>query len=304
MKCSKPFVSGGVAYGCGQCNPCRYDRRRQWMARIMLESLCHSDSCFLTLSYSDATLPLTSPLTGRVVGSLEPLHLRDWLKRLRSRIEPLRLRFYAVGEYGDRTMRPHYHVILFGFQTCLRGRTLRRLPSSEPLWSECCDRCRLIGETWGKGLVDLGTVTSQSASYCAEYVVKKMTRFDDPRLAGRYPEFRRSSLKPGIGCDAMFDVAAELIRFDVSALPRTIRLNGKEVPLARYLRKKLSEFSGVAIGAQEALEQMEDALHPLRAAARASTENPSFRSHIVKAGEGARLQLDAKESIFKVGKKL
>ena len=43
--------------------------------------------------------------------------------------------------------------------------------------------------------------------------VQKMTAKDDPRLSGRPPEFCRMSLKPGIGADAMWDVASDFRRF-------------------------------------------------------------------------------------------
>lgn len=303
MLCKKPFVSGGLAFPCGQCQPCRVNRRRMWMHRILLESLCHSENCFLTLTYNDTTLPLISLPTGQEVGSLEPLHLRLWLKRLRERISPLRLRFYAVGEYGERTWRPHYHVCLFGFQTCYRGQTKRHILSGQRMWSQCCDRCRLVGETWGFGDVDLGTLNKDSASYCAEYTVKKMTRTDDPRLEGRWPEFARMSLKPGIGADAMWEYASEMLRYSLDEtlidVPASAGHGKKNLPLGRYLRAKLRLMLDKEIGApDEVVKAREAELLPLRLAAKASSDVPSFRQMILDENSGRRAHFDAKEKLF------
>lgn len=36
------------------------------------------------------------------------------MKVVRRRFPDDRIRFFAAGEYGDKTFRPHYHAILFG----------------------------------------------------------------------------------------------------------------------------------------------------------------------------------------------
>jgi hypothetical protein len=37
------------------------------------------------------------------------------MKRLRKKIQPLKIRFFHCGEYGDKTRRPHYHALIFGY---------------------------------------------------------------------------------------------------------------------------------------------------------------------------------------------
>jgi len=169
--CKKPYVKGITPYPCGQCLPCRLNRRRLWTHRLLLEQRCHEFSSFATLSYSDDTIP--------VDGSLNPKHSQDWLKRLRFALGSARpLRYYLIGEYGDETFRPHYHAALFGLSH-LEGDLLR--------------------ETWGFGHTLLGTLTKESAQYICGYVTKKMTSHEDPRLGGRHPEFARMSRRPAIG---------------------------------------------------------------------------------------------------------
>lgn len=226
MRCTKPFVSGRVAFGCGQCMPCRFNRRRTWAFRIMLESSLHSLSSCITLTYREAPL------------SLDPSHLQLWLKRVRKASEPHKLRYFACGEYGDESGRPHFHVCLFGYSPCQGGAVIK---------GECqCNPCSVVRKTWGYGHVMVRPLDHFGAQYVAGYVVKKMTSARDARLSeGQYPEFARMSLHPGIGADALWDVASEMMRAGQSGeLPSSLYVGKQLQPLGRYLRLQLSKRLG------------------------------------------------------------
>lgn len=217
-------MQGKLAYACGQCLPCRINRRRLWTHRMILESMKHGDSCFVTLTYDDDHLPEGSTLV--------PKDTQDFLKRLRWCLEPRKLRYFLVGEYGDETQRPHYHAAFFGI-----GVT----------------DASLINEAWGKGHTFTGVLTEDSAQYVAGYVCKKMTNKDDPRLKGRYPEFARMSRRPGIAAVAIDEIAnvldtkygKELVA-ETGDVPQSLKYGRKSMPLGRYLRGKLREKLGAA----------------------------------------------------------
>ena len=61
MLCSNPYMKDGVSFGCGQCKGCRVNKRRQWTHRILLESMCHESSAFVTLTYDNDHLPKETP---------------------------------------------------------------------------------------------------------------------------------------------------------------------------------------------------------------------------------------------------
>nr|AOV86344.1 putative replication protein VP4 [uncultured virus] len=233
MLCKNPYMRGILAHGCGQCLPCRISQRRLWTHRMMLESLEHEHSSFITLTYSDDHIPES--------GSLDPKHVQDWLKAIRRRVEPTRLRYFLVGEYGDETFRPHYHVALFGYEPC------KYLRSRYKYNKDCCFQCDLVRDTWGKGNIDVGVLEKDSAQYVAGYTTKKMTSKDDPRLCGRFPEFARMSLKPGIGASFM-DVVADAYQAQLMSvssestirLPSILNHGSKQWPLGRYLKGKLN----------------------------------------------------------------
>lgn len=200
----------------------------------MLEASKHHQSSMVTLTYSSEHLPANA--------SLSPVDLKLWLKRLRKVTG--KLRYFAVGEYGDQTHRPHYHVIVFGHD-------LGQCSVCDKQFHRKSCNCSLI-KTWGKGLVHCGEVNELSAGYVSGYVVKKMTKKDDERLNGRYPEFCRMSLKPGIGASAMTDVANALNSMigqqeiiNKGDVPDVLLRGGKKHPLGRYLRERLRKEIGL-----------------------------------------------------------
>lgn len=203
----------GYLCPCGMCMACRINKKRLWVHRIILESYCHAESLFVTLTYNDENLPADR--------SLNPRHLQLFMKRLRKMIYPVKVRFFAVGEYGDHTQRPHYHMALFGVGAYYQ---------------------KVIEECWNQGFVMIGTLTDASAGYIAGYVTKKMTKVTD-FPDGRHPEFARMSNRPGIGVPALTQILDVLKRSHPDVLsgdvPKVLRHGDKFFPLGRLLRGKL-----------------------------------------------------------------
>lgn len=310
MLCRRPYTQGVRAYGCGSCMPCLIKRRKIWQHRIMLESLLHSDNCFVTLTYSDEEVPKLTGSSSLVDGSpmltLEPMHLTNWLKRLRKAISPSKIRYYAVGEYGDRTWRPHYHVALFGYPKCERGQS-----GYSASVKSCCPVCDLVRDTWNMGNVFLGDLSLQSAGYIARYVTKKMTRNDDVRLDGRWPEFARMSLCPGLGADALAPAADVIGRYYLEPtmvdVPHGLRHGARVLPLGRYLRDQLRTRLGREKGAPpEVIKAWEDELRPVYEAAMADTtftRNGDFKRLVYREALSALdaqkvKQIEARRAIF------
>lgn len=293
MKCSNPYTNNkGQAFGCGQCLPCRFNQRRVWAHRIMLEACLYTDNAFVTLTYDDEHLPEGN--------SLNPKHLQDWLKRFRKSIEPRHIRFFGVGEYGDQTQRPHYHVAIFNYPSCSFGQTRGQR-------NECCPSCSLVRDTWGKGKVFLGTLETDSAQYVAGYVTKKMTSKNDPRLNGRHPEFSRQSNRPGIGHDFMHEVASTLLGLEQEQpdVPSVLQHGMRKLPLGRYLRRKLRTMVGRDEKTPEEItRQLSEELLPLRQAAKLDKENPSLKHQILQVNKGSIAQLENRQKIFKQRKSL
>lgn len=244
MRCVNPYVNAKrEVFGCGRCLPCSIKRRRIWKHRMLLEAGLYSQNAFVTLTYEEKKLPLCSD---GLLPSLSPEDVRLFLMRLRTRIAPLRIRYFIVGEYGDRSGRPHYHAALFNFPTCRRFRTLQ--VRGRPDAAGCCDSCRMVFEAWGNGDVDLGVLEPTSAEYIAGYTTKKMTGKDDARLHGRYPEFARMSRMPGLGHGELQRIVDVMVSHGLDKrmadVPTTLAHGGREMPLGRYLRRELRKMLG------------------------------------------------------------
>ncbi|QXP08103.1 MAG: replication initiator protein [Arizlama microvirus] len=245
---------------------------------MMLEAALHGDNAFVTLTYNDENLPEN--------GCLDPREIQLFLKKLRK--QSPRIRFFACGEYGDQTQRPHYHLALFGFPTCLYSLTRKR--------EYCCRQCELVKNTWGKGHAYLGTLENNAMAYVASYINKKMTKATDPRLEGRTPEFARMSLRPGIGYNMMHEVANTLLEHNLEKklldVPISLQHGKKRYPLGRYLRRSLRALIGRDKNAPpEAIEEYKKTLLPMRHAA--FENSASFKSEVLKKSEGRRIQIEA-----------
>lgn len=262
----------------------------------MLEAAQHEDNAFVTLTYAPEHYP--------DFGTLVPSHLSGFIKTLRSRLAPFRVRYYGVGEYGELSQHPHYHIALFGFRSCSNGTTDKRGVD------RCCPPCQLVHEVWGKGIVCLGSLEQSSAGYIAGYVTKKWTRKDEPSLGGRHPEFARMSLKPGIGAGMMDEVASTLMEHgldNIEDVPAALAHGRQQWPLGRYLRRNLRVKIGRSPNAPEStIKAMEEKLRPLREAAQnafphspGSIQQEVFKQNIIQEGLGRRIQMEGRERRFK-----
>ena len=179
---------------CGQCIGCRIDRAREWSIRIMHEASLHPVNSFITLTYDDDHLQYQD---GAVYPTINKRTLQLFVKRLRRKLEPLRIRHYSVGEYGEHTARPHYHMCLFGCNFS-DTRTLYNDAGSNRYY-----KSDYLDAIWGLGNCIIGDLEFDSANYVAGYVTKKLTgqeaaHYDTHKIA---PPFALSSRNPGIGYD-------------------------------------------------------------------------------------------------------
>lgn len=204
----------------------------------MAELAFHLESTFVTLTSDEGHIDRTED--GRTTLTKAPL--QKAIKRLRYYAEKLYgmdVRYVAVGEYGSRTHRAHYHLILFGIS-----------PEKAHY---------LLSLVWKNGHFKCDYVNAQRVGYICKDIIKTMYQADDPRLEGREPPFRLWSLKPAIGAplvDAVVDSYRKVPgnRHSLARLGdirEQFRFDGKTYIFDRWLKHKIRERLGIPVLARD-----------------------------------------------------
>lgn len=195
-----------INVGCGKCYHCLCNRRRSWLFRLGMESLNSIFSVFLTLTYADEYLPKC----------LCKSHLTEFLSQL-----SFDFKYYAIGEYGPQTLRPHYHVVLF-VKSPIVGLDLQR-------HFEAC---------WSKGFVTM----SMAHYYRLNYILHYHTRPKEP-----LPGLKSFQLySKGLGLNFLFNkdgsVNSSLLAYLQSGGRVVQDLEGNYYVVPRYYTRKLESM--------------------------------------------------------------
>ena len=160
------------------------------------------------------------------------------------------MRYFAAGEYGDKSGREHYHLIIFSQHMVdvkdeyINGRFVCTNSDFHRAWT-------LDGEILGH--VDVRYIPSlgdgaKIAQYVAGYILKKLT--NSSNAGDRNPEFMLSSRRPGIGLqteivsiigDALYDAGVRCLQRDSIHM---MRYMGKLWPICPVLREKIQNYIG------------------------------------------------------------
>lgn len=215
MSCDSPFYvlpkagTEKVPVPCGRCPLCKRRRASSWAFRLRYHER-ETPAHFITLTYDSDHIPI-SP---NGFATLSKRDVQLFFKRLRKLCPGVRIKYYAVGEYGKQRTRPHYHAIVYS------------VPDSN-----------LYDQAWTAGVVHVGTVTGASISYTLKYISKppnpKIGRFsrDD-----RVKEF--SLMSKGLGADYIKASNSAYHRARVDQLYLQIE-DGVKLAMPRYYREKI-----------------------------------------------------------------
>lgn len=235
---------------CGQCIGCRIRQREDWTTRIELEARDYPKEqvWFITLTYDDDHVPGMIVKTGEIMRkvqytwkpgekrpeSVQVLLYEDiqkFLKRLRKAYRG-KLRYFVAGEYGEQTARPHYHMILYGWEpTDLKN--LYKIHHNGYYTSEW------LTNLWDMGQIQIAQAVPETYRYVAGYVTKKMYEIDGKKAneyyeLGQTKPFACMSLKPGLGEHYYQEHKEEIWRQGYIQCS-----NGKQAQIPRYYEKQM-----------------------------------------------------------------
>lgn len=219
---------------CGTCEACQTKKKQQWVFRLT-EHFNHAYSAFfITLTYDNNSVPCYYPLTRRIksvfgvkevtdflpsvcspntVPGVSKPDVQKFLKRLRKRLHPYKIKYFLCSEYGPNTCRPHYHMILFDFPKCF-------------------DIYDYIDACWDKGFFSISDVNSARIAYVAKYCV-------NPRESNivRPREFMLCS--KGIGIQFLTDEMRSYLKRNLLSC---IKKGDQVKPLPRYYKEKVFTY--------------------------------------------------------------
>lgn len=144
-----------MAVPCGHCVNCLANNQRDWVFRMKLELQVSESAYFVTLTLDDDHIGNNT---------LKKKHLQDFVRLLRQKVNRecdrigvrhLELRYFGVGEYGKKTNRAHYHIMLFN------------LPFHDKIFLH-----NLIASVWKKGFVYVEDCVAKNIGYICKYITK------------------------------------------------------------------------------------------------------------------------------------
>lgn len=219
-------LSSPVDLPCRKCLSCRASASLIWSVRAYHEASLHKQNAMVTLTYSDEHVPK----------KIEKKHLQDFMKRARHKAH---FRYFACGERGGLTGRPHFHVLFFGCDWL--GGSKKSLTGH--------DRSPALDELWPFGTHDIVPLSLPSIMYVCGYEQKKVADVET---------WKTQSNRPGIGHGWLDKYCDDLARTG------EVVINGQKFPIpARYL-----EWEPDYLEHQKIARARYARAHPISAAAR------------------------------------
>lgn len=237
-QCLTPFYvkdrnKDEIPVPCGKCPNCKARRVSAWSFRLMQEEKRAQSAHFVTLTYDTLYVPISK----RGFMTLNKRDCQLFFKRLRKANKGRTIKYYLAGEYGGRTKRPHYHIILFNAEL------------------------KTIQPAWNLGQIHYGAVSAASVGYCLKYISKGTTvplhKNDD-----RHREF--SLMSKGLGENYL---TKAMIAWHLADMNNRMYCNleeGKKIAMPRYYKNKVynedqRDLVGVATR-QKMLERQANAI--------------------------------------------
>lgn len=205
-------TTGYVPFPCGKCPQCLKRRVSGWSFRLLKHSEQTTSARFVTLTYNEEKVPITK----NGLQTLVKTDLQKFFKRLR-KLTKEKISYYAVGEYGDQTQRPHYHIILFNATPKM----------VEDAWN--IDNISL-------GNVHFGDVGSASVGYTLKYINKEKRI---PQFNGDDRQMEFSVMSKGLGANYLNERTIKWHKAKVEERCYLPLKGGKKASMPRYYKDKL-----------------------------------------------------------------
>lgn len=259
-RCIQPWMKQGIELPCGKCYNCKARRVSGWSFRLMKQAEKSFSAYFITLTYDTDFVPITE--NGFM--SLDKTDLQKFFKRLRKNHEKQKktdpIKYYACGEYGGTTRRPHYHIILFQADI------------------------DLVAESWTLGSIHCGTVTEASVGYTLKYI-SKPAKIPQHQRDDRCREF--SVMSKGLGKAYTTDAMIKWHRADLYNRMYISIGSGQRIAIPRYYYRHIYTPDERAEIGQHVSNQQVISFNKMSAKQKVAQvkKNTSIRNQLLKRSE-------------------
>lgn len=172
------YKKGVTEFDCGACPECLRKRASQWVLRAVYEARV-SFGFMATFTYdnflrdkkgkilrSSSGVPLETPVNPYLRVNKRDVQL--FIKRLRKHFPDNKIKYIACAEYGSRTHRAHYHMLIFGLPLNDVRPYKKSKRGNQIYWSDT------LYKLWNHGIVTVDSLNIRAAAamYCTKYCAK------------------------------------------------------------------------------------------------------------------------------------
>lgn len=245
------FTSSHIAVPCGKCPECITATRNTWAFRLEQELKRATTAGFITLTYNNDKLPRST----NDLFTLKKKDYQNFMKRTRKEIMKTdfqlpkfegvewdwkhyttktgkdkkkqrwlrKIKYFACGEYGTKTQRPHYHAIIFN----LPERYLLDYQKLETLW--------------GNGHVHIDQCNMATILYTTSYMLKSGIDHDfvNPET-GEYDDRQREFRLMSNGLGENFLTPQMEKHILTQQEPFLVLQGGQKAKLPKYYKDKIT----------------------------------------------------------------
>lgn len=213
-----------VTVPCGKCIMCLINKRTAWSFRLEQELKISDSALFITLTYSDEEI-----IYGNNEPTLVKTDIQTYIAKLR-RANSVKIKYYAVGEYGTKTERPHYHAIIYN----LDNKTILK-----------------IEKLWEKGQVHIAPCNIATINYTTKYMITKNIK----KSEGKQKAFSLMSKNLGLNY-----LSNNIDKYHVNSESTLVRMqNGNKINMPRYYKDKIFSRYDKARYTERTINQMRKA---------------------------------------------
>lgn len=184
--CTKPIkiTVNGEEYTvkCGKCDTCRREKAQEWAIKLINEAKYHKKACFITLTFDNKILldknskaykyGASPSFVFHIDNSKE--YFTKFIKRLRKKYSDKKITYFHVGEYGEKTKRPHHHAIIYGINFDEDRIEMELSKSGKQQYFS-----KTLSDLWACGRISIQDLNGNNTIYICQYSLKKFKQKND-----------------------------------------------------------------------------------------------------------------------------